>query len=84
MQNKIFKEYVLELSKSDLKDKNEHSDRTPLENLLNSIKNINNQDIDILHEGKRDTTGLGAPDFIINHAQKCTNAELITMKMARL
>lgn len=52
--------YLKEIENS--KDKNEHTLRTPFENLLNDL-NVKNDDIEIIQEDK--TTEAGTPDFTI-------------------
>jgi hypothetical protein len=63
------KQYLQQLHQLNVIHQNEHTGRTPLENLLNQLKPDN---INITHEGRRNSDGLGAPDFTINHSHKHT------------
>ncbi len=66
-------DYLKSLADLDVINQNEHTGRTPLENLLNQLKNqLKFAHINITHEGKRNQDGLGAPDFTVNHNQKHT------------
>jgi Type ISP C-terminal specificity domain/N-6 DNA Methylase len=60
---KAFKLYFDAVKELDLKDSTEHTLRTALENLLNSIAKAQNTGIKIIHEPKKDKSGKGAPDF---------------------
>ena len=69
----ILQNYLQALNNLDVVNQNEHTGRTPLENLLNSLKaEFDLGNIAITHEGKRDKDGNGAPDFTINDNQKST------------
>lgn len=69
MQN-LFNEYIKQVIS--VKNESEHSGRTFLHNLLNQIKEHQGLNLEIIHESKRDTTGLGAPDFRVNNIQNHT------------
>jgi len=62
----IFERYLL-LLRQDRDDKTEHSDRGPLETLLNAAAQEADPGIRIIHEAKR-VLGSGAPDFKIMKA----------------
>ena len=47
----------------DVSEATEHTLRTALENLLNAIGDETGSQISVIHEPKKDKTGLGAPDF---------------------
>jgi hypothetical protein len=59
----VFEKYLL-LLRQDRDDKTEHSDRGPLETLLNAAAHEAEPDIRIIHEVKR-VLASGAPDFKI-------------------
>jgi predicted helicase len=65
----FFTNYLQSQASLDVINQNEHTGRTPLENLLNQLKP---EYIEITHEGKRNVDGLGAPDFTVNQSQKAT------------
>ena len=58
-----FTPYFASIKNLDVNDATEHTLRTGLENLLNAIAQQENARIKVIHEPKRDTAGLGAPDF---------------------
>ena len=58
-----FTAYFAAIKSLDVSDATEHTLRTPLENLLKAIATEKNGKIQAIHELKKDTTGLGAPDF---------------------
>ena len=58
-----FQPYFKALKGLDVSEATEHTLRTALENLLNASVTQENPQIKVIHEPKRDKTGLGAPDF---------------------
>jgi type I restriction-modification system DNA methylase subunit len=60
---KAFQAYFNAIKSLDVSDATEHTLRGALENLLNEIAKGENNKIKIIHEPKKDTSGLGAPDF---------------------
>ena len=58
-----FKPYFDSIKNQDINDATEHTLRTALENLLNAIGQQENPKIKVIHEPKKDKSGLGAPDF---------------------
>jgi hypothetical protein len=58
-----FKPYFDSIKNLDIHDATEHTLRTSLENLLNTIAQQENPKIKVIHEPKKDKSGLGAPDF---------------------
>ncbi|WP_024654257.1 type ISP restriction/modification enzyme [Borrelia persica] len=58
-----FKKYLFDLKETSKDEKTEHTDRTKLENLLNTLKP--NSNIIIQHEPKRNKEGFGSPDYLI-------------------
>src|SRR6266699_6081831 len=58
-----FKDYFDAIKAVDIEDSTEHTLRTALENLLNSIAKARNAGIKVIHEPKKDKSGKGAPDF---------------------
>jgi N-6 DNA Methylase len=59
-----FERYLLELRRTPLNEKTEHTDRGALQNLLQGIADANGSGIVVQHEPKR-TANKGAPDFKI-------------------
>src|SRR5215467_9542994 len=58
-----FKPYFDSIKNLDINDATEHTLRTALENLLNAVAQQENGKIKVIHEPKKDKSGLGAPDF---------------------
>ena len=58
----VFEKYLLALRKTLLEEKTEHSDRTALETLLQTIADETDTGIHVQHEPKREADK-GAPDF---------------------
>ena len=58
----VFEKYLLALRKTLLEEKTEHSDRTALETLLQTIADETETGILVQHEPKREADK-GAPDF---------------------
>ena len=58
-----FQAYFKALKGLDVSEATEHTLRTALENLLNSIGDETGSQITVIHEPKKDKGGLGAPDF---------------------
>ena len=58
-----FKLYFDAIKGLDVSEATEHTLRTALENLLNALVAHENPQITVIHEPKKDKTGLGAPDF---------------------
>lgn len=61
----LFERYLLALRKTQLDEKTEHTDRSALENLLQSFADQNKNSISVQHEPKR-VAEKGAPDFKIS------------------
>ena len=59
-----FKAYFDALKTLDIHHATEHTLRGPLENLLKALVAQENPKINVIHEPKKDKTGLGAPDFM--------------------
>ena len=58
-----FQSYFNAIKGLDVSEATEHTLRTALENLLNALVAHENPQITVIHEPKKDKTGLGAPDF---------------------
>ncbi len=58
-----FKTYFDAIKNLDISDATEHTLRTALENLLNAVAQHLHANIKVIHEPKKDQSGLGAPDF---------------------
>lgn len=58
-----FQSYFKALKGLDVSEATEHTLRTALENLLNAIVDETGSQITVIHEPKKDKSGLGAPDF---------------------
>src|SRR5712691_6451311 len=58
-----FKSYFDAIRDLDINDATEHTLSGALENLLKAIAKEANEKIKVIHEPKKDQTGLGAPDF---------------------
>lgn len=58
-----FKAYFDAIKGLDIHDATEHTLRGALENLLRAIVQGENSKVKVIHEPKKDKTGLGAPDF---------------------
>jgi predicted helicase len=58
-----FQAYFNAIKSLDVNDATEHTLRGALENLLNGIAKGENDKIKVIHEPKKDKSGLGAPDF---------------------
>jgi len=63
--NNIFDRYLLALRKTALDDKTEHTDRTALETLLQTLADQTQKGIKVQHEPKR-VVDKGAPDFKVS------------------
>ena len=59
----LFTTYFNALKNLDLAESTELTLRSALENLLNAIIDETGSQIRVIHEPKKDKTGLGAPDF---------------------
>ena len=62
----VFDRYLLELRKTSIDDKTEHTDRAALQTLLQEVVGQDAKGISVQHEPKR-VAGKGAPDFKIVH-----------------
>lgn len=62
-----FDRYILELRKTRIDDKTEHTDRAALQALLQSVADISNPGVSVQHEPKR-VAEKGAPDFKITQS----------------
>ena len=58
-----FRPYFNAIKSLDVTEATEHTLRGALENLLNAIVALENPQITVIHEPKKDKSGLGAPDF---------------------
>ena len=58
-----FKPYFNAIKSLNVTEATEHTLRSALENLLNAIVALENPQITVIHEPKKDKSGLGAPDF---------------------